>query len=294
MENGYKKPFTDLVRKHKRYASHADTDLLFRAFDFSFESHKDQLRKSGKPYFEHCFEVAKILTELKMDSTTIASGLLHDVAEDTGCTIAEVEEHFGADVALLVDGVTKISELRFDSMEERQAENFRKMIISMVKDIRVIMIKFADRLHNMRTLEYLPKKKQERIAKETRDVYAPLAHRLGIAKVKWELEDLILKTLEPDSYRKLVKKVADKIALRVELLNQDGIEICVKRESIHGHEKVAGWRHGDAGALLEFGFRGDEPQDHAAGIRPGGVQNLTGRQNHRQTHLSRPDIVTTD
>jgi len=214
MENGYKKPFTDLVRKHKRYASQADTDLLFRAFDFSFESHKDQLRKSGKPYFEHCFEVAKILTELKMDSTTIASGLLHDVAEDTGCTITDVEEHFGADVALLVDGVTKISELRFDSMEERQAENFRKMIISMVKDIRVIMIKFADRLHNMRTLEYLPKKKQERIAKETRDVYAPLAHRLGIAKIKWELEDLILKTLERDSYLDLVKKVDDKIGER--------------------------------------------------------------------------------
>ncbi len=210
MENGYKKPFQDLLRKHRRYTTYNDTVLITRAFDFSFDAHKDQLRKSGAPYFDHCFEVAKILTDLKMDSVTIASGFLHDVAEDTGYTIEDVSEAFGADVGLLVDGVTKISELKFDSVEERQAENFRKMIISMVKDIRVILIKFADRLHNMRTLEFLPKKKQERIAIETRDVYAPLAHRLGIAKIKWELEDLILKALHPESYWDLVKKISDK------------------------------------------------------------------------------------
>ncbi|MFQ5751383.1 MAG: HD domain-containing protein, partial [bacterium] len=184
--------------------------LLQDAFDFGYEAHKDQLRKSGEPYFVHCLEVAKILLELKMDPITIVGGLLHDVVEDTGINIEEVQEKFGTDVALLVDGVTKISELRFDSLEQRQAENFRKMIISMVKDIRVILIKFADRLHNMRTIEYLPRKKQERIAIETRDVYAPLAHRLGIAKIKWELEDLILKTLEPDTYLELMKKIADK------------------------------------------------------------------------------------
>ena len=210
MENVYKKPFADLLRKHRRFNAFVDHDLLMSAFDFSFEAHKDQLRKSGAPYFEHCFEVAKILIELRLDSTSVASGLLHDVAEDTGVTIEEVEEKFGEDVALLVDGVTKISELKFDSVEQRQAENFRKMIISMVKDIRVILIKFADRLHNMRTLEYLPAKKQKRIAIETRDVYAPLAHRLGIAKIKWELEDLVLKFLEPDSYWELVKKITDK------------------------------------------------------------------------------------
>jgi len=210
MKNGYKKPFQELLRRHRRFTTHNDTVLLTRAFEFSFEAHKDQLRKSGAPYFDHCFEVAKILTDLKMDSVTIASGFLHDIAEDTGYTIEDVSEMFGADVGLLVDGVTKISELRFDSVEERQAENFRKMIISMIKDIRVILIKFADRLHNMRTLEFLPKKKQERIAIETRDVYAPLAHRLGIAKIKWELEDLILKALHPDSYWDLVKKISDK------------------------------------------------------------------------------------
>jgi GTP pyrophosphokinase len=210
MNNGFKKTFSDLLRKIQRYSPKSDTNLLLRAFDFSLEAHKEQLRKSGEPYFVHCLEVAKILTELKLDSTTIAGGLLHDVAEDTGVSIEEVEEKFGREVALVVDGVTKISELRFDSLEQRQAENFRKMLLSMVKDIRVILIKFADRLHNMRTIEYLPRKKQKRIAIETRDVYAPLAHRLGIAKIKWELEDLVLKTIEPETYWELVQKIADK------------------------------------------------------------------------------------
>jgi GTP pyrophosphokinase len=209
-ENNYKAAFDELLNVHRRYSAYPDIDLLQRAFYFSFNAHRDQLRKSGVPYFDHCFEVAKILTDLKMDSTTIAGGFLHDVAEDTGVSIEEVEERFGPQVALLVDGVTKISELKFDSVEERQAENFRKMIISMAKDIRVILIKFADRLHNMRTLEYLPEKKQSRIAIETRDVYAPLAHRLGIAKIKWELEDLTLKVLDPEAYWNLVKKISDK------------------------------------------------------------------------------------
>ncbi len=210
MENGNKKSFVVLLKQLKRYNPNGNTALLSEAFDFGSDAHKDQLRKSGEPYFVHCLEVAKILAELKLDTTTITGGLLHDVVEDTGVQIDEVEEKFGKDVALLVDGVTKISELRFESLEQRQAENFRKMIISMVKDIRVILIKFADRLHNMRTIEFLPKKKQERIAIETRDVYAPLAHRLGIAKVRWELEDLILKTLEPDTYWNLMQKITDK------------------------------------------------------------------------------------
>ncbi|MFQ5706259.1 MAG: RelA/SpoT family protein [bacterium] len=210
MKNGYKKSFDELVRKIKRYSPKADAAMLSRAFDFGFEAHKDQLRKSGELYFTHCLEVARILTDLKMDSTTITGGLLHDVAEDTGVTIEEVEELFGAEVGRLVDGVTKISELRFESVEARQAENFRKMILSMVRDIRVILIKFADRLHNMRTIEYLSPKKRKRIAIETRDVYAPLAHRLGIAKIKWELEDLVLKTLNPKSYWELVDQISGK------------------------------------------------------------------------------------
>lgn len=210
MENGYKKNFEQVLRKLREYSPKSDTVLLQRAFEFGQEAHKDQLRKSGEPYFIHCLEVARILTDLRMDSTTIAGGLLHDVVEDTGINIEEVKEKFGREVALLVDGVTKISELKFDSLEARQAENFRKMIVSMVKDIRVILIKFADRLHNMKTIEFLPKKKQQRIAIETRDVYAPLAHRLGIARIKWELEDLVLKTLDPERYWELEKQIADK------------------------------------------------------------------------------------
>ncbi len=209
--NDYEKTFRCILRKLRRYSHHTvDTDLLMRAYHFAEEAHKDQLRKSGVPYFEHCIEVAKILCDLRMDYFTIAGGLLHDVMMDTGIMIAEVEEQFGKKVAVLVDGVTKISELKFDSLEDRWIENFRKMLLSMVKDIRVILIKFADQLHNMRTIEYLPEKKRIRIAIETRDIYAPLAHRLGIAKIRWELEDLILKTLAPKDYWKLVQRIAEK------------------------------------------------------------------------------------
>ncbi len=209
--NSYEKTFRWILRKLRRYSNHAvNAELLTNAYAFAQESHKNQLRKSGAPYFEHCLEVAKVLCDLRMDYFTIAGGLLHDVVEDTGVSIGEVEEKFGKEIAVLVDGVTKISELKFDSLEARQAENFRKMLLSMVRDIRVILIKFADRLHNMRTIEYLPEKKRLRIAIETRDVYAPLAHRLGIAKIRWELEDLALKTLAPKAYWELVEKIASK------------------------------------------------------------------------------------
>ncbi len=209
-EDKYHRGLQSLIRRIKRYSSYFDPELLQKAFYFSMEAHRDQLRKSGEPYFEHCYQVARILTELKMDQVTVAGGLLHDVVEDTGVTLEQVEDEFGKEIAQLVDGVTKISELKFNSVEQRQAENFRKMILSMTKDIRVILIKFADRLHNMRTLEFLPEKKRRRIALETRDVYAPLAHRLGIGKIKWELEDLSLKALEPEIYWNLVQKVANK------------------------------------------------------------------------------------
>ncbi|OGC00297.1 hypothetical protein A2V82_11525 [candidate division KSB1 bacterium RBG_16_48_16] len=207
MDTASTKVFEGLLRRIIRYNHSVDTHLLRRAFEFSFSAHKNQLRKSGEPYFAHPLEVAKILTNLKMDYETIAGGVLHDVAEDTDITIQKVEEEFGPNIALLVDGVTKISELKLLEFEERQAENFRKMLLSMVQDIRVILIKFADRLHNMRTLEYLPPKKGRRIALETREVYAPLAHRLGLAKVKWELEDLTLKYLEPEIYNDIVGRV---------------------------------------------------------------------------------------
>jgi GTP pyrophosphokinase len=209
--NSFEKTFRWILRKLRRYSNHpVNAELLTEAYHFAQEAHRNQLRKSGAPYFEHCLEVAKILCDLRMDYFTIAGGLLHDVVEDTGVGIAEVEEKFGKEIGVLVDGVTKISELKFDSLEARQAENFRKMLLSMVRDIRVILIKFADRLHNMRTIEFLPEKKRLRIAVETRDVYAPLAHRLGIAKIRWELEDLALKTLAPKAYWEMVEKIASK------------------------------------------------------------------------------------
>ncbi len=205
--NHYTNVFEGLLQRIKRYNQTADLDLLRKAFDYSFQAHIDQIRKSGEPYFIHPLEVAKILTGLKMDYETIVGGILHDVVEDTNISITDLENEFGTNIAVLVDGVTKISELKLLGFETQQSENFRKMLLSMVKDIRVILIKFADRLHNMRTIDHLPEHKRKRIALETREVYAPLAHRLGLAKIKSELEDLSLKTLEPDVYQDLANRI---------------------------------------------------------------------------------------
>lgn len=221
----YEGRFEEVIQKLSLYCKRFHKPLVRRAFDFAFESHKHQLRKSGEPYIVHCIEVARILTEMEMDYVTVIAGILHDVVEDTGVSLDEVKEEFGDEVALLVDGVTKISELQFRSNEEKQAENFRKMIFSMVKDIRVIIIKFADRLHNMRTIGYLPRKKQERIALETREIYAPLAHRLGIAKIKWELEDNAFKVLNPKDYEYLVDKIQEKRAGREDYINRFAVPI---------------------------------------------------------------------
>jgi GTP pyrophosphokinase len=200
------------MRKVKKHNPQADISLIRKAFVFSQQVHQGQFRKSGDPYFVHCLEVALILAEQGLDSTTVAAGLLHDAVEDTGLKLADIRREFGEEISGLVDGVTKISGLAFRSQEERQAENYRKMILSMAKDIRVILIKFADRLHNMRTLQYLSPDSIRRIAQETRSVYAPLAHRLGMDRIKRETEDLSLKFLEPQAYRKL----ADQIALSTE------------------------------------------------------------------------------
>lgn len=165
-------------------------------------------RKEGIPYIYHPLAVADILADMRLDSTTIAAGLLHDTVEDAEMTIDDISEMFNPDVAFLVDAVTKLSKLQFSTLEEAQAENFRKMFLAMSKDIRVILIKFADRLHNMRTIEFLPLEKQKRIAKETLEIYAPLANRLGIGWMRSEFEDLSFKVLYPDEYNDLVQKVA--------------------------------------------------------------------------------------
>jgi guanosine-3',5'-bis(diphosphate) 3'-pyrophosphohydrolase len=185
-----------------------DSDLIRRAYDFSARAHEGQYRLSGAPYLTHCVESARILAELNLDSVTIAGGLLHDIVEDTSVGLADVRAEFGAEIATIVDGVTHISEMSFESPEQEQMEKYRKMLLSMAEDVRVILIKLADRLHNMRTLQPLPEADRKRIARETLEVFAPLAHRLGIAKVKWELEDLALKHLDPEAYAFLSNQIA--------------------------------------------------------------------------------------
>jgi len=209
----YQQPFKEMLREICQYNPSCNKDLLNLAFRFGVWAHRDQLRYSGEPYFDHCLNVAKILADLRMDSTTITAGLLHDVVEDTGFTLDDIKEIFNFDIANLVNGVTKISEIsgrKSISLELRQAETFRKMLLSMAKDIRVIIIKFADRLHNMRTLQHVAARKRLRIALETRDVYAPLAHRFGMAQLKSELEDLAFKFIDNKSYTELAKKLNER------------------------------------------------------------------------------------
>jgi guanosine-3',5'-bis(diphosphate) 3'-pyrophosphohydrolase len=199
--------FEDLLEKVRDYNPDADLELLRRAYVFSALEHKGQVRHSGEPYLVHPLEVATILTDMKMDAVTIAAGLLHDVVEDTLTTTERLVQTFGREVAHVVEGVTKISAITFSSSEERQAENFRKMLLAMVDDIRVILVKLADRLHNMRTLNFLPEDRRLRIAQETLDIYAPIANRLGMAKLKNELEELAFRYLEPEAYDVLKAKV---------------------------------------------------------------------------------------
>ena len=218
--------------------------LIRKAYEFSDFHHKGQLRASGEPFVYHCLEVAFILADLHADSTTVAAGVLHDVLEDTDTTKAELEAAFGEEVAALVDGVTKIGGYHFHSQEEAQAEYFRKMLIAMAKDIRVILIKLADRLHNMRTLDFLAAPKRRQVALETREVYAPLAHRFGMARIKWELEDLSFRHLHPDEYETLVGRItegrsdresyiAEVVGPLGELLASEGIEAEISGRAKH-------------------------------------------------------------
>jgi GTP pyrophosphokinase len=213
--------FNDILERLTSYNPHADTDLLRKAYVFSAKVHLGQVRLSGEPYLIHPLEVAGILTQLKLDVASLATGLLHDAMEDTLTTLKEIQENFGEEIAQLVDGVTKISQISLrSSKEEGQAENFRKMILAMVKDIRVILIKLADRLHNMRTLEYHVPEKQVEIAQETLDIYAPLAHRLGIDWIKSELEDLAFQYLHPEIYEEIQHKIAKKEKERARYIDE--------------------------------------------------------------------------
>ncbi len=222
--------YADLISRVRKYHPSDDITLIEKAYRIANEAHKEQVRKSGEPYIIHPLYVAIILADLEMDKETIAAGILHDVVEDTIMTRQEIENEFGVDVANLVDGVTKLGKLEYaggDKLEE-QAENLRKMFLAMAKDIRVIMIKLADRLHNMRTLKHMPAVKQQEKARETLDIYAPIAQRLGISKIKVELDDLSLKYLEPEAYYDLVDKIASKKAAR-----EKYVESIVNEVSVH-------------------------------------------------------------
>jgi GTP diphosphokinase / guanosine-3',5'-bis(diphosphate) 3'-diphosphatase len=212
--------FNDVLERLTSYNPHADIELLKKAYVFSAKVHSGHLRLSGEPYLIHPLEVAGILTQLKLDVASVATGFLHDAVEDTLTTLKEVRENFGEEITQLVDGLTKISQISLRSTEEGQAENYRKMILAMVKDIRVILIKIADRLHNMRTLEYQSPEKQMEIAHETLDIYAPLAHRLGIDWIKSELEDLAFKYLHPDLYEDIQRKIAKKEKERTRYIDE--------------------------------------------------------------------------
>lgn len=227
----------------RSYQPDAPVPLIEKAYELAHRAHEGQSRASGEPYISHPLHVAKILTALQIDGTTISAALLHDVVEDTSYTLEEMQGIFGEEVAMLIDGVTKLSRMEYKSKEEQQLENYRKMFLAMAKDIRVILIKLADRLHNMRTLKCMREDKQKRIAQETIEIYAPLANRLGISNIKWELEDLCLRYLEPETYYELVEKVKQKRQERqafiddsIRMLKEKLAELKIKTE-IQGRAK---------------------------------------------------------
>jgi GTP pyrophosphokinase len=226
--------FEDLIEKVRAAnpdapgSPDANAELLRRAYVFSASEHRGQVRHSGEPYLVHPLEVADILADMRLDVVAVAAGLLHDIVEDTPTSIEKIRELFGESVAHVVEGVTKLGALQFSSSEERQAESFRKMLLAMVDDIRVILVKLADRLHNMRTLHHLPEDRRVRIAQETRDVYAPIANRLGMSKVKNELEELAFRHLEPMAYQALRGRVEAKRRVTEGLIEELRAEVSAK------------------------------------------------------------------
>jgi len=225
--------FEDILRKVEAYRSGEDLLPLRKAYEFSALEHRTQMRLSGDPFVSHPLEVANVLADMKMDVVCLAASMLHDVVEDTPTTIERIRQEFGPEVARIVEGVTKISRIQFSSPEEQQAENYRKMVLAMVDDIRVVLVKLADRLHNMRTLEHLPAEKRQKIARETLDIYAPIAHRLGMGKIRGELEDLAFQYLESETYAEVKKAVESRRKVNEEFLAEVREQVAVRMEE-HG------------------------------------------------------------
>ena len=231
----------DIIAKVKSYNKKSDTKLIMKAYQYADKKHEGQLRKSNEPYIIHPLEVAYIVSTLELDDAAICAALLHDVVEDTDATLDDIKNEFGEEIAMLVDGVTKLGKIaNFLDKEEEQVENYRKFFLAMAKDIRVVMIKLADRLHNMRTLKHLSDDRKIAIAKETRQLYAPLANRLGIYSIKWELEDLSLFYLEPEAYKELVEGINKKRAEREAFINEIIEEIRAKLKEMKIEAEVYG------------------------------------------------------
>ena len=240
MQEGPNATINDIVSKMKKNNWRSNTKMITKAYNYALSNHGDQKRKSGEPYIIHPLQVAYILANMELDDATICAAILHDVVEDTDVTYEDIVKEFNEEIAEMVDGVTKLGKLKYTTLKEQQVEDYRKMFLAMGKDIRVILIKLADRLHNMRTLSYLTRDRQIANAKETMDLYAPLANRLGIYSLKWELEDLSFRYLYPEEYRELVLGIEKKREERLEFIDKIMKQIKVELEKENIKAEITG------------------------------------------------------